>query len=69
MSAYSLYADLRVHVFHAGCPSGGTGRSLLRRELTAVVLQPGVVDPAGPVFSLRTHADGGLSSSHQTAAS
>lgn len=55
-------------VFHAGCPFGGAGGPLLRRELVAVVLQPGVADPAGPVYGLRAHANGGLPPGHQTTA-
>lgn len=50
-----------------GCPAVGAGRPVFWRELAAVVLQPGVADPSGPVLSLRAHANGGFPFSHQAA--
>lgn len=52
----------------SGRAAGGAGRPLLRREPAAVVLQPGVAHPAGPVLGLRAHADGGLPADHKAAA-
>lgn len=64
--AHFLYVEL--FFFLTGRPPGRAGWPLLWRELAAVVLQPGVVDPTWPVFGLRAHANGGFPPGHQTAA-
>lgn len=62
---YHLWAGPLFVSLTPGGAARGAGRPLLRREPVAVVLQPGVADPAGPVLRLRAHADGGVPAGHQ----